>query len=85
MNSPLSRLLNDYPPDWPEAVVTLIDALREYIRCNKDIDDDARLEGWDISPDQWRRQHLHMQAVTSLLKELETYEMDDTLCGVVKK
>jgi hypothetical protein len=73
---------SDEHPDYCEAHVKLIDALRDYVAASDDIESDLRMEGdWDPDPDGI----IHMQTVRLLLKELEAWSFDPTLGGRLKE
>lgn len=71
-------------PDYPVAVVALIDALRGYIRCDEELEKDAVLEGWVVSQEATRKWRAHMQLVRLLLRELEAREVDPSLGGQIR-
>lgn len=72
---------HDDHPDYRDAHVKLIDALRDYVMANEDIESDMRSEGDEPSAEGLA----HTQMFRSLLKELEGWSFDPTLGGRVKE
>lgn len=73
----MMRVFDDMPDPWPESVVKLVDALREYIRSEEDLDFEVALGVLEVtlSEEEQRKRNTHMQSVRLLLKELEGYEV----------
>jgi len=67
-------------PDYPEAHLTLLDALRGYIRVDALLREELLSEG-AITREQAQDDE-HIRCCRRLLAELERHEMDPTLGGV---
>jgi hypothetical protein len=70
-------------PDYPAAHVGLVDALRDYIRANEGLRDDLLREG-GLTVEQAREGDEHIDRCRALLKEIENWEFDPSLCGVIR-
>jgi hypothetical protein len=74
----IERMLDAMPLDFPEATVGLIDALHDYIRCCDNLKADWVCEDDDRVSD-------HMQTCKLLLTELEGWQVDMNLSGLIKR
>jgi len=72
----LSHVYDDGRPDFVEAHINLIDALRDYIDANDEIADDFLREGM-LTPAQLRKWHAERQTLRLLLNGLEADTVDD--------
>jgi len=79
----ISRILDEMPRSWPETMVTLIDALREYIRACVNDADDMLQEGM-ITKEEYDA-GTAMTVERKLLAELEAHEIDPLLRGTIKR
>lgn len=80
----MDRVLDAMPHDPREATINLIDALREYVRSQDALGHEL-LEQQSITVEElnkWRFGNNRARYV-SLLAELQAYEMDDTLNGLL--
>lgn len=75
----MARWLDEEGPDYAEAHVKLIDALRAYIRVNEGTRSDAIREG--ISPRKLRAGDFEMAQWRRMLARLEEFDFDPTLGG----
>ena len=68
------RSLDERGPEFPAATVALMDALRDYIRCNEQV---ARglLEDGTITREEFRKILPEMAVCKSLLRALQGYEV----------
>jgi hypothetical protein len=78
------RYLDDLGPDLGEATVALVDALRDYIRAREEVKDDWIFPD-DDAEEARRLNALHDQTCKQLLEELEDWEVDATLRGIVNR
>jgi len=77
------RWLSEQPPDWPEAHLNLIDALRDYIRAEEALANDLLDEG-SITREQYNEGMLSVVPMRMMLADLERHEIDPTLGGFKK-
>jgi len=80
------QLFPDFDPDdptYPEAVVVLVDALRNYLRAEDDLRQDLLSEGL-IAPERFvsSQQDTLIKTCMWLLRRLEKWEVDPSLNGV---
>jgi len=80
----LARWLDQQDPDWPEALINLIDALRTYIRVDMNIGLDLIADG-TITPLQYAEGMKDIRRFEGLLAELEGHGPDPTLNGLIKE
>jgi hypothetical protein len=78
----LRRHLDGLGPDYPECHVRLIDALRDYIRANEQIRDDLLRD--DTIAEQLREGNERLASCRALLKDIEDFEFNPTLCGIIR-
>lgn len=74
----VARIFDDYPPDWPEAHVKLIDALRDYIRSDDMIGRDLFQEG-SITREALEKGMAAIDPMRAMLADLEKHEINPTL------
>lgn len=81
----LRRHIRDLPPSYPEAVVMLVDALREYLRSEDELTKDLQLEGaiTRAQADTWWKGD--RKPFADMLAELEQRSFDPSLHGLIKK
>lgn len=75
-----SRIEDALPDDWPEAHIKLIDALRGYIRT---VDGHVAELSDDLTKAEHDRWRAERGALKNILTQLEQYEMDPTLDGLI--
>jgi len=78
----VDRWLDELGPDYPQCHVALIDALRDYIRNDEVIARDLSREG-SITKEQVIANMEHIDRCRALLKELEDWSFDPSLCGLL--
>lgn len=83
MTNEVDRLFDEMGPSWPEAVVTLIDALRDYVRAEDEMGEDLLREG-SITREQFDEARKDRWLFTSMLKQLEKHGVDPTLQGLIE-
>ena len=84
MTSHVARMLDEYPMDYPEAYVRLVDALRDFIRSDKSVGEDLLREGV-ITREQYERGQAELQPHRLLLQRLEAHGIDPSLYGVLRR
>jgi hypothetical protein len=70
--------------DYGECHVALIDALRDYIRCNESIGRDLLNDG-SITLDEFKIADVRIARFKNLLHEIEETNFDPSLCGVIQR
>jgi len=76
-------MLDELGPGLPEAVVTLIDALRNYIKAEKQVGEDLLMEG-SITRAQFDELPKYLEPFVTMLRALEEHGVDPTLQGLIK-
>jgi hypothetical protein len=76
-------MLDEQIPEWPEALIDLIDALRIFIRRDHEI---ARglLNDGHITRAQYDEVMAATEPMIALLRKLEAWDFDPTLHGLIK-
>ena len=77
----VKRWLSELPPDWPEAWIALIDALRGYIAADQDVAEDFLREG-SITREEYDKSQRHLEPLRALLNDLERHEICPHLHGI---
>jgi hypothetical protein len=85
MSEWLKRRMDELPPDYSACYVALVDALRDYIRNDKQTMDDLLREGGTLTPAQTQARHLHLKHCHTLLQDLEAHGINPSLCGTFRK
>ena len=80
----LKRWRNEQGPDWPEAWINLIDALRDYVKIDRAIARDLLREKC-ITCAQYAEGMTKLEPIIALLERLEAHGIDPSLGGVIKK
>lgn len=70
--------------DYPSCHVLLVDALREYIRTNHKLGLDLLRED-SITEEQYQHSEKALDRCRALLHEIEDFEFNPSLCGVIKR
>lgn len=73
----------DVGPDWPEATINLIDALRAYIKVDQHLGRDLFQDG-SITRVQYDEGMAALEPMIVMLRTLETWELDPTLDGLLE-
>ena len=79
----IDRVLDDLPPDYPEALMKLIDALRDFIRSEEELGRDLLREE-QITRETYDAAQKRMEPYRIMLKDLEDREFDPTLNGYIR-
>jgi hypothetical protein len=79
----IARSRDAAPPDYCTCHVTLIDALRDYVRADEAVVGDLLREDV-ITPKQAQAADALMQRYRLLLRELEAHEFNPSLHGFLK-
>jgi hypothetical protein len=69
-------------PDFASCHVALIDALRDYIRYGE-WEQASLLQEGVLTSEEARKNNLHLQSCRMVLREIEEFSFDETLCGVL--
>jgi hypothetical protein len=80
----MKRWLFEQPPEYPEAVVKLIDAIRDYLRSNQQIGNDLFQEG-SITKLQFDEGMEADAPLVAWLKQHEEWNVDPSLHGLIKE
>jgi hypothetical protein len=80
----IDRWYDDLPLDYPEAVVKLVDALREYLRVDVAIAKGLLREG-EITQEEFDLGMASNEPFVAALKWLENFEIDPTLDGRLRR
>jgi hypothetical protein len=83
MMANLARQRERRPPDWVEAHIALIDALRDYLWADEVIGKELMHEG-SITKAQYDNGMAENAPLAAILKKLEAHEIDPTLDGTIK-
>jgi hypothetical protein len=78
------RLRDELPLEYPEALVVLVDALREYLRSHDAIERDLLQDG-SITLEDVARLKPHIDRCREVLRELERSEIDPSLWGMRRR
>ena len=78
-----SRMVDEMGPDYPEALVNLIDALRAYIRVDIETADDLLCEG-TITRAEYNKAMIETKQLMMLLRHLEKAQVNPSLFGTIK-
>jgi len=70
--------------DYRKCHVALVDALRNYIRCNIEMRRDWLAAG-KITLEKAAKGQAHIDRFQAVLDEIEHHEFDPTLCGIIKR
>lgn len=79
----MTNARHDRTPEWPEALIALIDALRNYLRSNDEIAEAFLREG-EITREQFDKWQAERVAYVEMLQRLEVEKIDPTLEGLIK-
>jgi len=79
----IMRWLDEEPPEWVEAHIVLIDALRDYVITSKALAGDLVLDE-TITRQQYIAELERIETFASLLTELRSHQIDPTLCGLLR-
>jgi hypothetical protein len=80
----LARIRDGIDPDWVEAHINLIDALRVMIRVDTRIGKELLSEEGGITREEYDVGMAEVAKMQEWLDKLESHEIDPTLHGMVK-
>jgi hypothetical protein len=83
MDREVGRWRDQHGPDYPEAMIKLIDAMRDFIRADETIGRELLQEGV-ITRDQFARGMAENAPLVAWLKKYEQHGIDPTLYGIIK-
>jgi len=69
-------------PTLPEATVSLVDALRDYLQAEKETCEELSLTG-QITAAECKELNDHLKPFVQILQELEKWQVDQTLKGLL--